>query len=299
MQLTPVTARTQWRSVLHVRIPPNCARVFCFIAGFGQPMSSWRYILDEVMTDPHDGVVIIGRRCEADPGYVALTSLSDQVEEVDAALNWLTDHSLRGLQIILVGHSVGGLIAREVAVRHLEQDPGLIQIAPVPSQRFALLRNWSFWKNGGFAAGLAGPMGVVNARGFIPPSVSVRGLFTGKIPETDFWEYYSSLVPDSVRIFVELLLTYDGTKTWNTLKKNLKGYNTIVVAPADKIIPRKRLEAMAGKQGDLRYLAHATPHCTQFASEADRHYNRGILRDAFGIRTGTEQRRASTLRGRG
>lgn len=296
LTLTSVTARTPWQSVLHLKIGADCQRIFCFIGGFSQAMSAWRYFQDDVIKGSSDGIVLIGRRHEVEPGYVGLTSLADQIDEVDAAITWIITHYLKGAPLVLIGHSVGGLIAREVTARHLDKVHSLIQIAPVPIQRFALLGNSKFWTNGGILATLTAPMGILNSRGYIPPTASVRGLFTGKVPENDFWQYIGELVPDSVRVFIELMVFYDGTKTWNIIKENLRGQNIIVVAPADKTIPRARLETMAKRQGDIRYLAAGTPHCIQFAPELDRRHNTDILRDVFGMCMASGR---STLRGRG
>lgn len=285
MHLVSVNAITPQRSVIHFQIPNGCNRVFVFIAGFGQGTGTWDYMRKYVTTNQTDGVVLIGRRGEEQRRYVGLMSLSDQIDEVDEALTWLIRHHITGLPITPVGHSVGGLIAREVAARHIDRIFGLVQIAPVPVQRFAMLKHWSFWRHGGILAALAAPLGVMSRRGFIPPSSAVQGLFTGEIDEDDLLEYRSRLVPDSVRVFAELMCFYDGRKTWNFLKEHLQGPNTIVVAPADTTIPRKALEAMNGRRVDIKYLSGGTPHCIQFAHPRECKFNADILKEVLRIKT--------------
>lgn len=280
MDLVSVNARTPWRSVVHVRIPRQCSRIAVLIAGFGQPMESWKFMQDDVLDRMSDGMVVLGRRGESQSRYVGLMSLEEQIAEAEASLMWLINCYLHGAPIVLVGHSVGGLIARELAARHHEHIHGLVQIAPVPVQRFALLKHWSFWRHGGMLAALTALGGVLHRRGFTPPNATLKGLFTGEISEHAFYEYKGLLVPDSVRVFVELMIRYDGTTSWNTVKEKIQGPNSIIIAPEDTTIPREALESMGGGVS-VRTLCEGTPHCIQFAGELERKYNGEVIRKAL------------------
>lgn len=274
-----LTARTKWESTVHLR-HPKCVHLYFLIGGYNQSATTWNRFVESVFQNPNDGVAIIGRRGENSKTFVGLMSLAEQIDEVEAAIFWLLRQSdFVGIEVILVGHSVGGLIAREIATRHPEAIHGLVQIAPVPAQRFALLGNWSFWRHGGFLAALAALGGILNGRGFIPPARSVKELFTGPVLENDLWEYIGILVPDSVRVFVELLFFYDGKKSWKQVTKNMTGVNAIVIAPNDATIPQKALERMGTKY--VHYLEHGTPHCIQFADDATWRRNQLTLRVAL------------------
>lgn len=275
-----ITARTPWRSPVLLR-HPKCVRMFILIGGYNQSADTWDKFQESVFLNPDDGVAIICRRSEGySQTYVGLMSLNEQIDEAEAAVLWLMSQSdFTSTKVVLVGHSVGGLIAREIAARHPDKIDGLVQVAPVPPQRFALLRNWSFWRHGGFLAALTAVWGILNGRGFIPPTKAVKGLFTGPISDQELWGYMGTLTPDSVRVFVELLFFYDGSESWKRVMRNIKGVNAIVIAPNDTTIPRKALENMGTKY--VHYLEHGTPHCIQFADDATWQRNRLLLRGAL------------------
>jgi pimeloyl-ACP methyl ester carboxylesterase len=283
VSLVHVNAGNPWQSVLRIHLPINANRIFCLIGGYSQQMMTWNTFVTSVITNPNDGYVVFGRRKEKSRNFVGLMSLADQIEEVDSALHWLIKNYLIGLPIILVGHSLGGLIAREVAARQLERIYSLVQIAPVPPERFALFRHGSFWLNGGLIAALAAPFSLVNGRGFIPPHSAIQGLFTSRIGEEHLYDYLSQLTPDSVRVFLELMLFYDGQAAWKAVKKGLRGKNTIVIAPADTLIPRKSLEEM-GRGIDTKWLVAGTPHCIQFSPGTTWTHNVRILHQAMDIK---------------
>lgn len=261
-----ITTQTPWKSTLLIR-NPNCRRVFFLIGGYNQSSATWNRFQKSIFVNQNDGVAIIERRGEDSREYVGLTSLANQVAEVEAAILWLVRQpEFVESELILIGHSLGGLIAREVTAQNPNIVAGLVQIAPVPPQRFALLRNWSFWRHGGFLAALAAVWGIVNGRGFIPPVKAVRGLFTGPICEEDLWGYMGILTPDSVRVFVELLFFYDGRKAWEQVTKNITGISIVVIAPGDTTIPMQALKDMGRRY--VRYLEPGTPHCIQFTDDA-------------------------------
>jgi len=259
------TAKTAWHTEILAR-NARCKRLFFLISGYNQSAMTWEKFQESVILHEDDGVAIICRREYSPRRYVGLTSLADQINEVEAAILWLMQQpGFANTKPFLIGHSVGGLIAREIVARNTDMFEGLMQIAPVPTQRFALLTNWSFWRNGGFIAAFMALWGIVNGRGFVPPPYAVQGLYTGAIPEEMLDQYMRKLIPDSVRVFIELLFFYDGREAWDKVTTHMHGTNVILVAPNDTIIPERALKEMGAKY--LFYLSPGTPHCIEFTCD--------------------------------
>ncbi len=274
-----MTAKTPWHTDILAR-NPRCKRLFFLIGGYNQSAMTWEKFQGSVILHEDDGVAIICRREYSPRRYVGLTSLREQIDEVEAAILWMMQQpGFANAKPFLIGHSVGGLIAREIVARNIDKFEGLMQIAPVPAQRFALLTNWSFWRNGGFLAALTAVWGIVNGRGFVPPAYAVEGLYTGTIPEEILERYMRILIPDSVRVFIELLFFYDGAEAWEKVTTHMQGTNVILVAPNDATIPERALKQMGPKY--VFYLARGTPHCIEFTSDALWHRNAQILHLSF------------------
>lgn len=246
-------------------------RTVVFIAGFGQPMDSWRRILQDVFLHTDDTLVVIGRRHEKSARYrqIGWLTIRDQVVEAHHAFHYLfTGGPLIGKHnIMLVAHSIGAVIARAVFEWHGPRFSTLVQIAPVPPYGWCLW-HLNFWKHAGLSvvsratAGLLFPW-----KGFRPSLSTVRGLFTGpNITEHQLLDYHSSLVGDSTAVFLELLMAYSGTEIWDTVAQKWHGNHVLIACGNDTAIRTKDVRRMSHdvRQGTFTILPN-TPHCLQFS----------------------------------
>ncbi len=262
-------------------------RIFFFIAGFLQSMSSWEALIRDVWGEARgDTLIICGRRGEGTepPRYASLLPLWWQYLEVRTIVEHLIDQGIINRRTTIVGHSLGAVFGRKLVRDFPAVFNHLVQIAPTSDVRFALLRSDLFWKNGGLAAiphaikALMPPW-----RGGYLPLRLLQQLFTPRtISCAELDLYARSTVLDSVAVFVSLLFTYAGGELEKAKKRGWAGRTTIIACPDDNVTPLSSIRRLAGRYSRagiptaLFELAPGTPHCW-FTASAVRETNRPLL----------------------
>lgn len=260
-------------------------RAVVFVAGFGQPADSWQRVVKDVFLDTDDTLIVIGRRHEQHQRrrQIGWLTIRDQVVEAHHAIHYLfTGGPLIGKHnTMLIGHSVGALIARSVFEWHGPRFSTLVQMAPMPPYSWCLWHK-NFWKHAGFSAVTRAAIGILFPwKGFRPSSMSAKRLFTGPgISESELLDYHSSLVRDSSLLFLELLTTYSGTELWSGISWNWKGRHIIIACENDKIIRLDDVKRMAHDVRNSPFIVLPnTPHCLQFSTPEVWAQNVAILRE--------------------
>lgn len=252
----------------YVRCGTSRRAVVC-ITGFSQPAKSWLSTVTEAISDLHTVVVIV-RRQETNQADLlrGWQSLAAQEQEVVDTILYLKRRELIGLRLTLVGHSVGAILARHCLTHPLirENTDRLVQIAPAPLTWWLFACHLAFWLRGGL---LAAPLALLAllgfTRGFLPPRLTIRGLFCGNINQERFDSYCRTLVPDSALVFLQLVFWYNGTKEWQEVCTNWHGHNLIIGLPDDHTISHRAVTHLWKSdptgESELHRLAKSTPHC--------------------------------------
>ena len=243
-------------------------RAIVFIAGFNQPAQSWLSTIEEV-DRKHTIAVIVRRQEYRKPNrLLGLQSIAQQQKEVVNIILRLKQSELIGLRLTIVGHSVGAMLARHCLTHQQIRDntDRLVQIAPAPLTWWQFASHLAFWLRGGLLAApfaLLALLGIT--KGFSPPRLSVRGLFSGTIGQNEFKDYCWSLVPDSALVFLQLVIWYNGTNEWQKIRATWKGKNLIIGSPTDPTISSQAVKrlwvANQTTQDDLYWFTPNTPHC--------------------------------------
>ena len=128
-------------------INPDGGRLIVLLHGFGATTFSWRTVIGPLATLGH--VLAYDR-----PGF-GFTPLVERTTGLDpyslagqvALLNKVIETEARGRDVILIGHSAGGLLAAEYALKHpgtlkglVLESPAIWRKSPVPASLPALLR---------------------------------------------------------------------------------------------------------------------------------------------------------------
>lgn len=241
-------------------------RQFVLIAGFNQPSETWEWFIKNVIRKD-DTIFVIERRRTEDRswwrGFIGWTPLWFQRLEVKLIYQKLLEREIVHPNATIVGHSVGAVMARHLAVKFPKHVGDLIQITSVPDN-WGSLWNWSFWKNGGLASVPRAIFGTIFP--FIGLRISVavtRGLYTGRdIDNFTLHRYHDNhLVPDSPLVFYALVFWYCGGQLKRARKNGWEGRKVTFTAPDDAIFPINGHEKENGSNASLR---PGTPHCYWF-----------------------------------
>jgi len=128
-------------------INPDGGRLIVLLHGFGATTFSWRTVIGPLATLGH--VLAYDR-----PGF-GFTPLVERTTGLDpyslagqvALLNKVIETEARGRDVILIGHSAGGLLAAEYALKHpgtlkglVLESPAIWRKSPVPASVAKMLR---------------------------------------------------------------------------------------------------------------------------------------------------------------
>ncbi len=175
------------------------------------------------------------------PGYGHSASVEPyDLEQVCAALARLVD-SLGGEPVVLVGHSMGGLIAQEAYVRH----PRLVKALALcfTSPAFAG-GNSDFTKQ--FIAARIGPLDEGRTMADIAAKLIPTMGSNSKLAE----QIMAAVPPDTYRKAVHLLTTFDRRKEL----ADIKVPTLLVAGSEDRTAPPAVMEKMAGKIPGADYV---------------------------------------------
>lgn len=267
-------------TTVYLRRGSPAGRTFLFLAGYLQPASSWSGLIAEVWrknSHPNDTLIVIARRGEMLKKPLKLTGLlplSWQQAEVRSAVLHLERDGILKPEAVIVGHSFGALLGRHLIEIFPHLFNHIIQIAPTPDLRWALLLNWSFWKNGGF---LALPTAIIGTLlpwyGVRLSKARLREMFAGKrVTKDELATYAAHCVADSAVLFTQLLLTYRGYELIRAWQHGWSGRITYICCPADAVTSVDTISdlaaehARAGIPTQCITLAYETPHAW-FVSE--------------------------------
>ena len=175
------------------------------------------------------------------PGYgkSAIVEPYD-LEQVSAALARLIE-SLGGEPVVLIGHSMGGLIAQETYARH----PELVKAMALCFTSPAFAGGSSeFTKQ--FLAARIGPLDQGRSMAEIAAKLIPTMGSNSKLAE----QIMASVPPDTYRKAVQLLTTFDRRKEL----ANIKVPTLLVAGSEDKVAPPPVMEKMAGKIPGAEYV---------------------------------------------
>ncbi len=256
--------------------PGKSKRALIFIAGFNQPAECWYEIVRELHHE-HTIVMIVRRQENREPTHLlGWQSIGHQQREVIETILLLKSNELAGLKLTLVGHSIGALLARHCLsdLRISTVTDRLVQICPAPLTWWDFSSHLKFWISGGL---LAAPFALLAllcvTRGLSPPRQAVRGLFTGKINQQRFDNYFWTLVHDSALVFLQLVASHNEISEWKKTREFWRhGHNVIVGARDDPVISERsvmRLIQADLSNDELHWFAKGTPHCFWMGSDME------------------------------
>jgi len=164
--------------------PDHPQRTFVFIHGFGGQAEQWHYQLQKFSVENRVIALDIrghGLSDKPNRGY----EMSQIIEDLETALTLL---KVKGM-IVLVGHSFGGAIATEYALKHPDRVERMVLIATAgefrlnPYFRFGLgLPNWFLRLIGPFTRGWL----------FAPPH-ALKQFYANNLSKWKGWEKFESL----------------------------------------------------------------------------------------------------------
>ena len=206
-----------------------------FLHGVGGGHHAWE---DQV---PYFGGLGYPSHAWDQPGYgkSAIVEPYD-LEQVSAALARLIE-SLGGEPVVLIGHSMGGLIAQETYVRH----PKLVKAMALCFTSPAFAGGSSeFTKQ--FLAARIGPLDQGKTMAEIAAKLIPTMGSNSKLAE----QIMAGVPPDTYRKAVQLLTTFDRRKEL----ANTKVPTLLVAGSEDKVAPPSVMEKMAGKIPGAEYV---------------------------------------------
>jgi 3-oxoadipate enol-lactonase len=206
-----------------------------FLHGVGGGHHAWE---DQV---PYFGKLGYPSHAWDQPGYGHSPIVEPyDLEHVSASLARLIE-SLGGDPVVLIGHSMGGLIAQETYVRH----PNLVKAMALcfTSPAFAG-GNSDFTRQ--FLAARIGPLDQGRTMAEIAAKLIPTMGSNSKLAE----KIMAGVPPDTYRKAVKLLTTFDRRKEL----ADIKVPTLIVAGSEDKVAPPSVMEKMAGKIPGAEYV---------------------------------------------
>ncbi len=168
---------------------------------------------------------------------VATVSLTDYVDDLSQLLLSLESPPL------ILGHSLGGLIAQLLAARHPKQHKGVILLGPAPmagifslypSMLAAFYQHylqWGFWK-----------------KPLFPTEKRVFDYCMNHQPENLRQEFYAGLVPESGRVYAEMAFWFlDPNKAARVDTKAIQTPVLVITGTDDRIVVPNIPKATAKK----------------------------------------------------
>jgi len=206
-----------------------------FLHGVGGGHHAWE---DQV---PYFGGLGYPSHAWDQPGYgkSAIVEPYD-LEQVSAALARLIE-SLGGEPVVLIGHSMGGLIAQETYVRH----PELVKALALCFTSPAFAGGSSDFTRQ-FLAARIGPLDEGKSMAEIAAKLIPTMGSHSKLAE----QIMAGVPPDTYRKAVQLLTTFDRRKEL----ANIKVPTLLVAGSEDKVAPPSVMEKMAGKIPGAEYV---------------------------------------------
>jgi len=175
------------------------------------------------------------------PEELGTTSLIDYVDDLDTFINGLPEIP------IIVGHSLGGLVAQKLAERQL--CARLILLAPAPPNDvpaitwggiksfFSLLKTWGFWR-----------------KPHRPDFESCVYSSFAKLPVAEQRTCYERMVYDSGKLVVEIALPFlDGAKSSAVDATSINVPTLVIGASDDLLIPPQVVKKIAKKYAQSEY----------------------------------------------
>jgi pimeloyl-ACP methyl ester carboxylesterase len=206
-----------------------------FLHGVGGGHHAWE---DQV---PYFGGLGYPSHAWDQPGYGKSPIVDPyDLEHVSASLALLIE-SLGGEPVVLIGHSMGGLIAQETYVRH----PKLVRAMALcfTSPAFAG-GNSDFTRQ--FLAARIGPLDQGKSMAEIAAKLIPTMGSNSKLAE----QIMADVPPDTYRKAVKLLTTFDRRKEL----ADIKVPTLLVAGSEDKVAPPSVMEKMAGKIPGAEYV---------------------------------------------
>jgi pimeloyl-ACP methyl ester carboxylesterase len=206
-----------------------------FLHGVGGGHHAWE---DQV---PYFGGLGYPSHAWDQPGYGKSPIVDPyDLEHVSASLALLIE-SLGGEPVVLIGHSMGGLIAQETYVRH----PKLVRAMALcfTSPAFAG-GNSDFTRQ--FLAARIGPLDQGKSMAEIAAKLIPTMGSNSKLAE----QIMAGVPPDTYRKAVKLLTTFDRRKEL----ADIKVPTLLVAGSEDKVAPPSVMEKMAGKIPGAEYV---------------------------------------------
>lgn len=195
--------------------------------------------------------------------YCGRMSLEDQLQELRNYVQRLCEHNTIGSRVIWLGHSLGGLLAQDLAATFTSRTAGVIAIAPAPLNGWWVLSSWRFWLYGGLLALPATLYSIWTGRGVRFSRPTVRGLFMAEYGDrVELERFYYFQRPDSAWMFLNFLLWYwapaDTIRRLRLLAEEVRC--AVIGCTDDNIIPALSLRHMAYITKSSLQVVPA-PHC--------------------------------------
>jgi len=175
------------------------------------------------------------------PAELGTTSLIDYVDDLTTFINDLAEKP------IVVGHSLGGLVAQKLAERQLCER--LVLLAPAPPNDvpaitwggfksfLSLLKTWGFWR-----------------KPHRPSFASCAYSSFAKLPDAEQHACYERMVYDSGKLVVEVALPFlDSAKASAVDAKSINMPTLVVGAADDQLIPPQVVSKIAKKYTQAQY----------------------------------------------
>lgn len=211
--------------------------VLVFIHGYCQTgQETWGETIEGLRAAGITNTCLIIERKHGE--HAGRLTLGEQVQNLRDFLHYLMqERQLLDRKVIWVGHSLGALLAQEMAATWRLLTAGLITLAPVPNTGWRIFCNWRFWWHGGFISLPNVIWSVLTGHSVHFPRQMIRGLFTGyNCPQERFERFMQVQRPDSAWIFIQCLLAY---------------WISYYTADALRRIPRERKLVVGFRQDNL------------------------------------------------
>jgi len=151
-------------------------------------------------------LLVIERTFDGNAGRVTLGEQLSELRVYIARL--MVVNTIKG-RVVWIGHSLGGMMADDLAVTFPQQTLGVINLGTAPTAGAWVLFNPKFWWSGAVLGLPEVIRAIVTGKSVRFPAAMVRGLFAGgDCEEERFQKFLAKQQPDSGWFFLQVLLSY-------------------------------------------------------------------------------------------
>lgn len=268
----------------------STGRTILVLEGCNQQDGAANWLVYNHVLKPDDQVLLLKRRYHEShdaPWWYAKSwiPLWLQFYEVLAAVREAIKKDQLPLGFDVVGHSVGCIMAKRLAVALPQVVDRVILVCPPNEERAELFKNWEFWKKAGFRALFHSIWTlIVFWRGFTPQTKVTQLCYLS--PETREYEvlaFRRKMLPDSTITFYGLLW-HKGGELEVARANGWQGKAIYIATPDDLLFKISKIVEYTTRHPEFAQfvgLASGTPHCFWFADKATNELNAARVRAAI------------------